>query len=152
MDTRDDERLDGGVRAREKAKRPQRSQPPKGLRHFLSSPTLTFPMPASRRWCNSSLPPPQPPWQFLHCPGQKVGAVGRQVPGEGGRAVFVGNREYVTETLPRGEAERPGQDHTRVKAPCLAQRSIFLLEKTHSLQNIVKGGIIKSFKTATAKH
>ena len=132
MDTRDDECLDGGVRAREKAKRPQRSLPPKGLRHFLSSPTLTFPMPASRRWWNSSLPPPPPLWQFLHCPGQKVGAVGRQVPGEGGRAVLVGNREYVIETLPRGAVELPRQDHTRAKAPCHSPTAPFSYWRKHT--------------------
>ena len=109
-----------------------KSHLPKALRHFPSSSALTFPMPASRRWWNSSLPPAPPPWH--HCPGQRVGAVvqagtrrGRQ-----SRTLLVGNREYVIETLLRGEEELPRQDHTRAEAPCHSAIAPFSCWRKHT--------------------
>lgn len=119
MDTRDDERLDGGVRAREKAKRPQRSQPPKGLRHFLSSPTLTFPMPASRRWCNSSLPPPPTPVAISSLPWAEGGSC-RQAGTRRGRQGRVSREQRVCDrdlAKRRGGAARTGPHKSQGSVP-----------------------------------
>jgi len=63
-----------------------KESPSKGTKALSFLINSDFPHACIQEMVELESSPTPPPWQFLHCSGQKVGAVGRQVPGEGGRA------------------------------------------------------------------